>query len=105
MRVVLAKIVNPSADVGIVNGNAYGTIAELGYACKCKDVAVYVLPDNKVDSDELQDLWFLFQIIKDTKHLWSDEDIKNIEEFAEFNIFSLKDYECFLDTVIHNFMK
>ena len=99
------KIENSDVFLGIVNSKSYGTIAEISYACKCKGVAVYVLPDKEVNDEELQDLWFLFQMIKDTKDLWCDDDIKNIEEFSDLGITSIKEYETFLGTIVPNFMK
>ena len=99
------KIESSDVVLGIINSKSYGTIAEVGYACNCKTVAVYVLPDEDVSEEELQDLWFLFQIAKITRHLWSDVDIKNINEFSERGINSLQEYEDFINTIIPNFMK
>jgi hypothetical protein len=99
------KIESSDVVVGIISNKSYGTIAEVGYACNCKTIAVYVLPDKNVTEEDLQDLWFLFQIAKTTRHLWSDDDIKNIDEFSVFGISSLQQYEDFLDTIVPNFMK
>jgi hypothetical protein len=102
---VKVKIENSDVVLGIVNGKAYGTIAEVSYACRHKGIAVYALPDEGLDESVLHDLWFLFQMVKDTKHLWSDDDMKNISEFSKRNINSIKEYEDFLETIIPNFMK
>lgn len=102
---VKEKIENSNVFLGIVNSKSYGTIAETSYACKCKGIAVYALPDKDVNDEELQDLWFVFQMIKDTKNFWSDDDIKNITEFSDLGITSIKEYETFLETIIPNFMK
>lgn len=104
-KMVKEKIESSDVVFGIVSNKSYGTIAEISYACKCKEIAVYALPDSGVAGEELQDLWFVFQIIKETKHLWRDQDIKNIKEFSRFGITSIKEYELFLETIIPNFMK
>ncbi len=104
-NMVKEKIESSNVVLGIINNKAYGTIAEVSYACNQKETAVYVLPDRNISMDKLQDLWFLFQICKTTKQSWANDDIKNIKEFAALHITSLQEYEKFLETIVPNFMK
>jgi nucleoside 2-deoxyribosyltransferase len=102
---VKKKIESSDVVLGVINSKAYGTIAEIGYACHHKGIAVYVLPDQNVSEDELQDLWFLFQIAKTTEYLWSNDDIEKISEFSALGITSLQEYKDFLDNIVPNFLK
>ncbi len=103
-NMVKKKIESSDVVLGIINGKAYGTIAEVGYASNCKTIAVYILPDENISNDELRDLWFIFQIAKTTKHLWSEDDIKNINEFKIRDINSIEEYENFISNIVPNFM-
>jgi nucleoside 2-deoxyribosyltransferase len=102
---VKEKIDTSDIVVGIINSKAYGTIAELGYASSKGTIAVYVLPELGMAESELQDLWFIFQIAQSTKHLWEDTDIQMLDEFKEFKIYSIQDYERYLANIVPNFMK
>lgn len=102
---VKEKIESSDIFVWIINGKAYWTIAEAWYACKCRNIAVYIIPEIGISYEELQDLWFIFQIARETKHLWNDDDIKILDVFAGFNIHSIKDYESYISWIIPNFMK
>ncbi len=102
---VKEKIESSDIFLAIINSKSYGIIAEAGYDCKCSKLAVYILPDINISKDDLQDLWFLFQMAKDTKHLWSDRDITSIAEFSNHGINSLAEYENLIDTIVPNFMK
>jgi len=102
---VKEKIESSNVFLGVVNKKSYGTIAEIGYACKCKNVAVYVLPDFGITNEELQDLWFTFQMATETQYLWCDEDINMLEDFSNMNIFSVAQYESYLSEIVPNFMK
>lgn len=104
-KMVKEKIEASDVVIGIISGKAYGTIAEVGYACNCKNIAVYVLPEQNIQEDELQDLWFLFQMAKETKDLWSENDIKNVKEFSKIGINSLQDYVRFLENIVPNFIR
>lgn len=104
-NMVKGKIESSNVYLGIISSKSYGVIAEAGYACKCKGVAVYILPEIGLEEDDLQDLWFIFQMIKTTEHLWSDEDIKMLVEFKDFNINSVEEYKLYIHKIIPNFMK
>lgn len=104
-KMVREKIESSEVFLGIVNSKSYGTIAETGYASKCKNVAVYVLPEFGISYYELQDLWFVFQMAQTTEHLWCDEDIQIIEEFHSFNIRSVDEYKSYILSIVPNFMK
>lgn len=104
-EMVKVKIESSDVYLGIVNSKSYGTIAETGYACKCPNVAVYVLPEFGLSEEELQDLWFVFQMASVTEHLWNNEDIKMMDEFSKFNINSIDEYKSYLSKIIPNFMK
>ncbi len=104
-EMVKQKIDSSDIFIGIISGKSYGTIAEVGYACNSTKIAVYVLPEINLSYDELQDLWFVFQMAFNTENLWLDEDIKNIEEFNHLNIFSINDYKSYVSKIIPNFMK
>ena len=102
---VKSKIESSDVFIGIINSKSYGTIAELGYACNCPNMAVYVIPDTNLTDEELQDLWFVFQMAKKSEHLWCEEDIKGVKEFAQFNIHSLNDYKSLISKIVPNFLK
>lgn len=102
---VRQKIETSDLMVAIVNPKAFGTIAEIGYASASGRIAVYVLPDKGLDSEDIQDLWLVFQAALNTKELWNDEDIKNIDEFSQYNIFSLQNYLDFVQKIVPNFLK
>lgn len=104
-NMVKEKIEDSDIVLGIINQKAYGTISEIGYACSKGTIAVYVLPEYNIDESELQDLWFIFQIVQSTKHLWKNEDIEMLQEFRDFNIYSIQDYEHYLASIVPNFMK
>ncbi len=99
------KIDTSNVIVAVVNLQSYGTIAEAGYGAGSDKTAVYVLPDKKLTPEEIQDLWFGFQMSLSTSDLWKNEDIKNIETFKEYGIFSLEDYESFVRKIVPNFLK
>ena len=102
---VKRKIEDSDIVVGIVNCKAYGTIAELGYASSIPSKACYVLPDKKMIDDDYCDLWFIFQIVRNTERFWSDVDIQSISEFKSFGIDSVKSYVLFIESVVPKFMK
>ncbi len=104
-NMVREKIISSDVVVGIVNSKAYGTIAEVAYACSCKNIATYVLPDLFSSEEEIQDLWFIFQMVQSSKDLWSDDDIKNIPEFQEHSISSLEEYKTMVEKITPNFLK
>lgn len=104
-NMVKEKINSSDVMLGIVNSKSYGTIAEIGYACNCLNIAIYVLPDVNIQEEELQDLWFIFQMIQTTKKMWHEDDIKLFPEFLNYNIHSLAEYEIFIQKIIPNFMK
>jgi len=104
-EMVEKKLDTSNAIVAIVNLQSYGTIAEAGYGAGSGKTAVYVLPDKKLTSEEIQDLWFVFQMALSTKTLWKSADIENIETFKEYGIFSLEDYEAFVREIVPNFLK
>lgn len=104
-QMVKEKIHTSDVFIGIVNSKSYGTIAEAGYACQCNDIAVYIIPELGLNEEEIQDLWFIFQIAKNTKPRWDDNDFKTIPEFKNFGINSVHEYESYVDKIIPNFMK
>ncbi|MFZ2151281.1 MAG: hypothetical protein WAZ12_01605 [Candidatus Absconditicoccaceae bacterium] len=104
-NMVKEKITSSDIFIGIITNKAYGTIAEAGYACKCKNIAVYILPEVGLSDEEIQDLWLIFQIARETKHLWNDEDIKMLDIFSDFNIHSVEQYESYVSDITPNFMK
>ncbi len=104
-NMVKEKIESSDVVIGLVNTKSFGTIAELGYACKCPRVAVYVLPDLDVTPEQLSDLWFIFNMSVETQDRWNDEDIRLISKFAECDIHSVSDYEEFISGIIPNFMR
>ena len=104
-KMVKNKIDSSDVFVGIVNSKSYGTIAEAGYACQNKNIAVYIIPEFGLNEDELQDLWFIFQIAKNTRLRWDDGDFKTIPEFKNLGINSVHQYESYVDKIIPNFMK
>lgn len=104
-KMVKEKIESSNVFIGIINNLAYGTIAETGYACRCPNLAVYVIPEIGIKSEELQDLWFIFQMAKATQSLWCDEDIGLIKEFFALGIDSVQAYKSYVAEIIPNFMK
>jgi len=104
-NMVKQKIESSDVFLGILNNKSFGTIAESGYACCCKNIAVYILPELGISSEELQDLWFVFQMAKNSKRLWCDEDIKMLDIFSSFSICSISQYEEYVSSIIPNFMK
>lgn len=104
-QMVKTKIESSQIFLGIIGSKSYGTIAETGYACKCKNLAVYVLPESGIQKDDLNDLWFIFQMSIATEDLWCDEDIKKLKEFSVLGITSICEYKLFISNIIPNFMK
>ena len=74
--------------LAIINAKAYGTIVEIGHASGTGKLAVYVLPEKSMGMEEIEDLWLIFQAGLQTKQNWKEEDIKNIETFKEYDIYS-----------------
>ncbi len=105
MEMVFPKLEKSDALVAIINGRAYGTIAELGYAVGTGKHAVYVLPDSGVDNEELEDLWMSFHMAFQTKHFWQDVDIQSVEEFQNRGIRSTIDYEKYILSITPKFLK
>lgn len=99
------KIETSDAVLAIINTKAHGTIAEAGYASRSGKIAVYLLPDQDVSDEDLQDLWLVFQIACSTKHLWKQEDIGAIPEFKKRGIHSIADYSNFIAGIVPNFLK
>lgn len=103
---VKTKIQQSDIFFAVINPLAFGTIAELGFAVNCRNIAVYVLPDQFVTADQLQDFWFVFQIAASTRNLWSDEHFVLLrDEFLPFGILSIDDYVRYINSIIPNFMK
>lgn len=105
MHMVTHKLDDSDALVAIVNTSAYGTIAELGYAVGTKRHAVYVLPDRKISTDQLEDLWMSFHLAFLTAQLWTEEDIQTVAEFKEAGILSINDYRQYVLSIIPKFLK
>ncbi len=103
-HMVRQKIEESNIFFGVINVKAFGTIAEVGYACKC-NMAVYILPDENVTKEELEDLWFLFQMVQTTRLFWHDIDFQVIEDFSRFNINSVDEYLSYIETIVPVFMK
>jgi len=85
---VQQKINTSDAMLAIINAKAYGTIVEIGHASGTGKLAVYVLPEKSMGMEEIEDLWLIFQAGLQTKQNWKEEDIKNIETFKEYDIYS-----------------
>ncbi len=89
----------------VVNSKSYGVIAEAGYACGLGTMPVYLLPDPDILNEEIQDLWFVFQIMQSTQHFWSDSDFLLLDEFKAVGVSSTQSYVQYIQNIIPNFMK
>lgn len=105
MDMVIHKLNESDALVAVINSGAYGAIAELGYAVGTGKHAVYVLPDNDINVDQLEDLWMSFHLAFRTMNLWQDGDIQVLDEFKEKSIFSVDDYKRYVLSIIPKFLK
>lgn len=103
-KMVKQKIDESDALIAIVNLKAYGTVVEVGYAVGLHRMAVYVLADLENSYEDTIDLWMSFYLAYQTKHLWKEEDIKNVEEFQVRGINSIADYEKYIHKIIPRFL-
>lgn len=103
-RMVKYKIEISHALIAVIDLKSFGTIAEAGYAAGLGTVAVYILPDKKLIKEDIKDLWLIFQLSLQTKHLWEEEDIANASLFLEYGIKNIKEYEDFILKIIPNFL-
>lgn len=104
-NMVRQKIETSDIVLATINSKAHGTIAEAGYAAQSGRIAVYLLPDQNMSDEDLQDLWLVFQIALSTKHLWKQRDIEDIPDFKRYDIYSISDYLNFIVNIVPNFLK
>lgn len=96
------KIDDSDAFVAIVQMEAYGAVAEAGYAIG-RGKAVYVLPD--VASHEiLKEMWFIFHMSLSTTDRSHPDDFA-VPAFAERGIRDLAGYTAFIRSIIPPFLK
>lgn len=105
MDMVVHKLDDSDALVAVINGGAYGTIVELGYAVGTGKHAVYVLPDKDVNQEGLEDLWMSFHLAFRTANLWQDIDIQAVDEFQQKEIFTVDDYKKYILSIIPKFLQ
>ena len=103
-EMVRSKIEDSDAMLAIVTPRAYGTIAEIGYACGSKNIPVYILPEIGLSFTEIQDLWLVFQESLSTKDMWQENDIVNVPQFKSWNINSISEYLKFITGIVPDFI-
>lgn len=103
-KMVKHKIDESDSLIAVVNLKAYGTVVEIGYAVGLQRIAVYVLADVENSYEDTIDLWMSFYMAYQTKHLWKEEDIRNIEEFSIRGINSIQDYVAYIHKIIPRFL-
>lgn len=100
------KIDTSDAFVAVLQPEAYGAVAEAGYACGTGKIALYTLIDPACATDEVyREMWFVFEMALATKHLWKDEDIANVPCFAGQGIFDSMQYEQHVLSLIPTFLR
>ncbi len=102
LRMITKKIETSSVMVAVVSGKAYGTIAEIGYAVAKGNIPVYVFPDPSLSQEEVQDLWFVFQMGAMTSCLWKEEHF-NMPSLLPKKT-NLQAYRAFLETLKPSFL-
>ncbi|MGL5784923.1 MAG: hypothetical protein ACRCYZ_05660 [Alphaproteobacteria bacterium] len=102
LKMITQKIQTSSVMVAIVSGKAYGTIAEIGYAVAKGNIPVYVFPDPALTREEIQDLWFVFQMGAMTSCLWQEEHFNTPSLLPQRT--TLQAYRAFLETLKPSFL-
>lgn len=103
-QMVKNKILSSDIVFGLVHPKAYGTIAELSYAASIRSMAVYALPELQMDDADIKDLWFVYQVLQETRMKWKDEDFRLIESFRNYGITSIQDYDHYIKSIKPKFM-
>ncbi len=83
---------------------AYGTIMEAAYAGGLGNIPVYAFPKKGLTKEEVEDLWFVFNLSLSTRKLWNPEHFsKSFGLMEDFE--SMEHFEQYLKSIVPNFMK
>lgn len=103
VRMILGKISASDVLVAKISPQAFGTIAEVGWAAaQGKPVYVFLDPEVSFTEEQLLELWFVFQTGATTEPLWKEEhfnlDIMPIKT-------TLADYRQYLQSIKAPFLR
>lgn len=102
--VLREKIRKSDVLVAEVCPKAYGTIMEAAYAGGLGNIPVYAFPKKGLTQEEIEDLWFIFNLSLSTRKLWNPEHFsKSFGLMEDFE--SMEHFEQYLKSIVPNFMK